>query len=225
MLRALVFDLDDTLYFERDFVMSGYRAVARHVADKSGCSYDTVFSAMTETLDAGGRHMVLPMLLERFPDASVSMPELIDVYRQHKPAIRLYPGYLALLRKLSRHYRLGVITDGLPAVQASKIRALGLRSVMDKIIYTWEYGSEKEKPHPLPFSMMLQFLRTEPDAALYIGDNPEKDCKGAHGVGMRFVQVCHPASNGNGSGGSVHENPEFVIETLLQLPQILQHMN
>ena len=225
MLRALVFDLDNTLYLERDFVLSGYRAVARHLSDKSRCSYENVFAAMMETLDAKGRHMVFPMLLERFPDISLSISELIDVYRQHKPAICLYPGYLGLLRRLSRQYRLGVITDGLPAVQARKIRALGLRSVMDKVIYTWEYGSEKEKPHPLSFSLMLEFLGAEPASALYIGDNPDKDCRGAHGVGMKFVQVCHPASTGYRPGTAVCENPEYVIETLLQLPQILQHMN
>jgi putative hydrolase of the HAD superfamily len=225
LLQALVFDLDDTLYLERDFVMSGYRAVARHLAASNQCSFESVLSTMMEILDAKGRHMVFPILMERFPDVSSSISELIDVYRQHTPAINLYPGYLELLRKLSRHYRLGVITDGLPAVQARKIRALGLRSVMDKIIYTWEYGSEKEKPHPLSFSLMLEFLRADPGSALYIGDNPEKDCRGAHGVGMKFVQVCPPASNGNGSGTAVHENPEFVIETLLQLPQILEHMN
>lgn len=225
MLRALVFDLDNTLYPERDFVMSGYRAVAHHLAEANCCSYETAISIMADTFDVKGRHMVFPSLLEQVRNCSLSISELIDVYRQHKPAIRLCPGYLGLLRKLSRHFRLGLITDGLPAVQAGKVRALGLRGVMDKIIYTWEYGSEKEKPHPLSFSLMLQSLRAEPGCTLYIGDSPEKDCKGAHGVGMKFVQVRYPCSSENGSGDANRESPEYVIETLFQLPQILQHMN
>jgi putative hydrolase of the HAD superfamily len=225
MVRALVFDLDDTLYVERDFVMSGYRAVANHLADTGRCPYDRTFPVMVETFETRGRHLVFPVLLERFPEASFTMSELIDVYRQHKPAIRLYPGYLELLRQFGRHYRLGIITDGLPAVQERKIRALGLSKVMDKVIYTWEYGSEKQKPHPLSFSLMLEYLGTEPGSALFVGDNPDKDCRGAHGIGMKFAQVGQATSNGNRFSAANQEEPEFVIETLFELPQILQRLN
>jgi putative hydrolase of the HAD superfamily len=225
MVRALVFDLDDTLYVEKDFVMSGYRAVANHLADTGRCPFEGTFPMMVETYETRGRHLVFPVLLERFPDASLSMAELIDVYRQHQPAIQLYPGYMELLRRLGRHYRLGIITDGLPAVQERKIRALGLNGVMDKVIYTWEYGSEKQKPHPLSFSLMLEYLRAEPASALFIGDNPDKDCRGAHAVGMKFAHVQHAVSHEDQFDAANQENPEFVIETLFELPQILQRLN
>jgi putative hydrolase of the HAD superfamily len=223
MIRALVFDLDDTLYIERDFVMSGYRAVAQYLADNRPGSFETAFGAMAETYSRHGRQMVFPMLLERFPEASLSLRQLVDVYRRHQPAIRLMPGYLELLQKLGRRYRLGIITDGLPAVQERKIHALGLRGVVDKIIYTWEYGSEKEKPHPFPFSLMLEYLHAEPASVLFVGDNPDKDCRGAHGVGMKFAQI--QCWNGQPPGFAAGEQPEFFIETLFQLPQILNHMN
>lgn len=224
-MRALVFDLDDTLYVERDFVMSGYRAVARHLADANCCSFDSAFSTMAEAFDTKGRHMAFPALLTQFPNASLSLAEMVDIYRQHSPEIRLCPGYPKLLQALSREYRLGIITDGLPAVQERKVRALGLCRIMDKIIYTWEYGSEKQKPHPLSFSLMLQFLRSEPASTLYIGDNPAKDCKGAHGVGMKFVQVRQAMSCGNEAVAGEQDVPEYEIETLLQLPQLLQRLN
>lgn len=225
MLQALVFDLDDTLYLEKDFVMSGYRAVARHLAETQCCHYETALSIMLEAFQTKGRHAVFPSLMDRLPDATLSISELIDVYRQHKPAIRLLPGYVELLRKLGRRFRMGVITDGLPAVQERKVHALGLRSFMDKIIYTWEYGSEKQKPHPYPFCLMLESLGVDPGSALCIGDNPEKDCRGAHGVGMRFVQVRYHGSSGDLSGDAKVDQPEYSIETLCQLPEILQVLN
>jgi putative hydrolase of the HAD superfamily len=225
MLRALVFDLDDTLYPEKDFMLSGCRAVAGHLAEKQICTLENAFSAMMGTLQTNGRHMVFPMLLERFPEAHLSISELVGVYRQHKPAIQLLPGYLGMLRKLSRVYRLGIITDGLPSVQERKVHALGLRGVMDKIIYTWEYGSEKEKPHPLPFSLMLQYLRAEPGSVLYVGNNADKDCRGAHGVGMKYAQIQAEGSSVSQSDMAMREQPEYIIETLLQLPQILQRVN
>ena len=188
MIRALIFDLDDTLYCEKDFVMSGYRAVARYLFDRGSCSFEKAFSLMTETFETQGRQHVFPALFGHLADDSITIPELVEIYRRHEPIINLCPGYKELLQDFSRHYRLGIITDGLPAVQGQKVQALGLKNIMDKIIYTWDYGPEKEKPHPYSFSLMLQCLDTEPDSALFIGDNPEKDCKGAHGIGMKCIR-------------------------------------
>ena len=42
--------MDDTLYFEKDFVMSGYRAVAECLAGSSVCDSDSAFCCMTESL-------------------------------------------------------------------------------------------------------------------------------------------------------------------------------
>jgi len=224
MIQALIFDLDDTLYPERDFVLSGYRAVAHHVADRYGFSFDEAFSTMMEALDTLGRQRVFPSLLMRLPDASVPLAELVEVYRQHRPAIRLFPGYPALLKDLSSQYRLGIITDGLPSVQERKVQALGLEDMVEKIIYSWEYGSEREKPHPLSFSLMLESLQTDPKSALVVGDNPEKDGRGAHGVGMPYAQVWHPASNACQTDEVGPNAAEFVMDSLFQLPHILRQL-
>ncbi len=223
MIQALVFDLDDTLYSERDFVVSGYRAVARYLADNHGCDYDDAFSTMMAALNISGKPAVFPALLARFPNIMIPISELVEIYRQHNPAIHLFPGYLGLLQELTRHYRMGLITDGLPAVQERKVRALDLESVMDKIIYTWEFGSEK--PHPHAFSLMLESLQANPESTLFVGDNPEKDCRGAHGAGMKYAQVEHAASRQGRSSTVSQETPEFVIDTLFQLPQILQQIS
>jgi putative hydrolase of the HAD superfamily len=225
MIEALVFDLDDTLYLENDFVMSGYRAVARFLADTDVCDFQNAFDCMAATFVAEGRTKVFHALMERFPNSSTVLSDLVAVYREHNPSICLFPGYSELLQKLAPQYRLGMITDGLPAVQARKVRALGLENVMDKIIYTWVYGTDKEKPHPFPFSLMLEYFQIEPESVLFIGDNPNKDCRGAHGAGMKCAQVRHPAVNGVCPDAQIMETPEFVIDTLLQLPQILRHLN
>jgi putative hydrolase of the HAD superfamily len=220
-IRALVFDLDDTLYPEIDFVSGGYKAVARLVSDRYGTSCSEIFYTMMSTLAAEGRGAVLPRMIERFCDSSRSLPELVEVYRGHLPRIRMFPGYRCLLRRLGRHYRLGIITDGNPEVQRRKVHALGLQHAVDKIIYTWDYGEEIGKPNPLSFLLMLDYLRAEPPQVLYVGDNPEKDCRGAHAAGMRFAHLRVPRLHGNGTVKEV-EDPEFVIDSLYQLPSILE---
>ena len=225
MIHALIFDLDDTLYRERDFVESGYRAVARHIASCFGRDYGEIYNTMIETLNSEGRQMVMTVVHEQFTSGSVSIDELVSIYRNHQPTIRLYPGYRALLKQFSRSCRLGLITDGMPEVQERKVRTLLLEGLMDKIIYTWAHGVQKQKPHPYPFNLMLQSLHTEAAHALYIGDNPSKDCAGAHRAGMKCAQVGHTIAHRDVSQSDQDETPEYLIDSLFQLSTILQEMN
>jgi putative hydrolase of the HAD superfamily len=225
MIQALVFDLDDTLYRERDFVKSGYRAIARWVSKSYGCDCRRLYDTMIDTLDTQGREWVMTAVVEQFPEEWLSIEELVSVYRNHRPAISLYPGYSDHLKRLSRQYRLGIITDGLPEVQERKVKALGLESLMDAIVYTWQYGKEREKPHPYSFGLMLESIHIDAANALYIGDNPVKDCMGAHRAGMQYAQINHTGATGKSSADLPDEEPEFYIDSLFQLPDILQETN
>jgi putative hydrolase of the HAD superfamily len=224
MIRAIVFDLDNTLYRERDFVTSGFRAVVQYLADTYGYCVQRLLPAMMTTLEEEGRKAVFDMLRDKFLDSSIPISELVDVYRRHSPSIRLYSGYSGLLKWLARNHKLGIITDGLPEVQQKKVQALRLQSLMDCIVYTWEFGVEKEKPHPFPFSLMLESLGADPDSVLFVGDNPDKDCRGAHGAGMKYAQL-QTCGLGDQDSCSGLDAPEFTIDTLFQLPQILRKLN
>jgi putative hydrolase of the HAD superfamily len=224
MVEAIVFDLDDTLYPERSFVESGYRAVARHIAAIYGGDFDSLFSTMITAWRSGGKKLVFPSLLKQFPEIPASMLELIYVYRRHTPQISMFPGYRELLQEWSSHYRTGIITDGIPEVQERKVMALGLAGIMNAIIYTRKYGLDKQKPHPLPFRLMLDYLQADPESSLFVGDDPEKDWRGAKAAGMKYVHVQN--SFADAEDISTPKNlPEPVIQSLHQLPNILQELN
>lgn len=226
MIEALIFDLDDTLYRERDFVLSGYRAVARHVALRGSWSEDTVFAEMAFTFEAAGREEVFGRLMERFPGSAASVLELVDVYRKHSPEIHLPQGYDELLKRLSGDFKLGIITDGHPEVQRRKVQALALGDTVRHILYTWDHGRSKEKPHPLGFSLMLGSLKADPSNALFIGDNPVKDGVGAHGAGMRFIQVAGGEKKTDRQTDSFSRSAsDFFIANLFELPGLLQRMS
>jgi putative hydrolase of the HAD superfamily len=225
MIEALIFDLDDTLYPERDFVISGCRAVARHIAGKYGTSANEAYCAMMETLAVHGRRSIMPMIIEKFLGGSVPITELVEVYRQHTPEISLFPGYTGLIEQLAREYTLGLITDGLPEVQRRKVRALGLETRIDQIIYTWDHGPDKEKPHPLSFNLILEALVVEPKHALFVGDNPDKDGKGALGVGMRCVLIQNQTIPTKYHESNVANEDVYMLEGLLHLPEILHLLN
>jgi putative hydrolase of the HAD superfamily len=225
MIQAIIFDLDDTLYPERDFVESGYQSVAQHIADCSDYSLAEVFSCMKTSLNFSGRESVFPNLLLQYSRITLSLEECVQFYREHIPSIHLFPGYEELLKELSGKYRLGLITDGLPEVQKRKVKALGLDAIIENIIYSWEYGAEREKPHPYSFSKMLKLLQTSPRNTLFVGDNSEKDGKGAQNAGMLYAQIRPPQENKAGANRAILKTPACILESLFELPQVLQQWN
>ena len=221
MIRALMFDLDDTLYRELDFIAGGYRAVAESVASGCGGAWMDLHAMMMAALAREGRYAAMDAVLERYPASGLQVADLVRVYRSHVPTIQLLPGYGELLQELRSCYRIGIITDGAPEVQKAKCTALGLDRIADNILCTWENGKDKEKPHPLPFRQMLDRFGVMPAEALFIGDNLTKDIRGARGVGMRAVHVLPPGIKCDGQSA---QESDFVVESLAQLPLILRQL-
>ncbi len=222
MIEALVFDLDDTLYPEIEFVRGGYWAVARHVASRTRWTEDAVFRRLMTVFNTQGRAMVLSTVIDEFAGTSTSIDELVDVYRRHMPSIRLFDGYEDFLKRLHHDLKLGVLTDGLPEVQRRKVEALRLKEMVDAVIYTWDYGPELEKPHPQGFERITRALDVSPAESVFIGDNPLKDGQGARNAGMRFIQVFHEDTKSRSNGDSTEAKSDGTVRNLLELPCILQ---
>ena len=222
MIEALVFDLDDTLYPEIEFVRGGYWAVARHVASRSSWPEDAVFCRMMTVFNSQGRDMVLSTVIDEFAGTSTSISELVEVYRRHLPSIRLCNGYEDLLQRLHHNFKIGILTDGLPEVQRRKVKALRLKTMVDAVIYTWDCGPELEKPHSQGFELIMRALDVSPAESVFIGDNPLKDGQGARNAGMRFIQVLSEDTKSKSNGVSAEAKTDGTVRNLLELPGILQ---
>jgi putative hydrolase of the HAD superfamily len=87
MLRAVVFDLDDTLFPERAYVLSGFRAVAFWCEDKLGIRARRAFEEMSELLDSGMRRDTFNRLCEAHGEPQAAVSEMVGVYREHRPEL------------------------------------------------------------------------------------------------------------------------------------------
>lgn len=166
MIKAVVFDLDDTLIPEYEYVKSGFRAVSK--AMQSDELYTTLVSLFNENPKN---------VYQRAGLSDDECKQCIEVYRNHMPEISLSDEVKSLLLFLkTKGIKLGIITDGRPNGQRNKIKALGLDGVMDYIIVTDELGGEEfRKPNPKAFEIMREKLQVEFDEMMYVGDNPRKD--------------------------------------------------
>lgn len=202
MARALLIDLDDTLYDERSYVLSGFRAVASEVARRfPQAQAEPLLAHMVAELDAHGRGKVFDRALEHAGVAASPglVSELVQAYREHTPKIALWPGVAETLADLSRDHRLAVVTDGLALMQRRKIEALGLKSLVDEVLVCWEHDAPK--PDPVCYLEALRRLGASPEEAVVIGDNPGHDMAAARAIGARSIRVLTGKYAGGGDGG------------------------
>ncbi len=182
-LKAIVFDLDDTLYSEKEYVRSGFRAIAdtlpqiKRMEEKLWQAFEQKKSAIDEVLTAEG------MYTEELKQKCLS------VYRYHQPDIHLYEGVKKMLLKLRQDgYKLGIITDGRLEGQRAKIKALGLDELVDHIIVTDELGGvEYRKPNKAAFVKMKEMLNVAFEEMCYLGDNINKDFIAPEMLGMKSL--------------------------------------
>ncbi len=138
--------------------------------------------------------------------------EYIDVRRQLHI---LYPDVLPALEELGNRYRLGLITNGLPDLQMTKIQGAGLDNYFDEIIISGELGTGK--PDASIFREMLNRLEIKADAAVMVGDSLQADIQGAQAAGMNTIWV-----NRTGQPTEAAVFPDFTVNSLSSLPEILQ---
>ncbi len=176
-LEAVIFDLDDTLYSEKEYVRSGYHKIAEHfrkpeLAEQMWAVFLRGGRAIDEVLAAHGME--------------ANKEEALRIYRFQEPNIHLYPSVAEMLERIRMTKKVGIITDGRPEGQWAKIRALGIQ--VDRIIVTDELGGiEYRKPNEKAFILMRELLSTQYKQMAYIGDNVKKDFIAPEHLGMRTI--------------------------------------
>ena len=193
--RVWIFDLDDTLFPEIDFVFSGYRAVSEKVFEDFSVDIEPILRARFLRGERGD--LFTPSLAEKGVDPGEPyVKTLVDTYRTHAPQLSMYVDATALLTALAQaNCRLGVVTDGWEQVQARKVKALNLASQVDAVVLTDAIGGRPTwKPDPAGYRTCLDELDAAPDDAVFVGDNPMKDFVGARRVGIASVRVRRPVT-------------------------------
>jgi putative hydrolase of the HAD superfamily len=221
--KVVIFDLDDTLYPERDFVYGGYRAVAERVHADHGVDIEAELRAQFER---GVRHDVFGLALRALGIRAdeTYLRTLVETYRTHTPALRPYVGIALLERLRAAGYGLGLVTDGITAVQRSKVASLGIEGLFDAIVYSHELGGRDTwKPSPLPYERCLAALQVEAHEAVYVADNPAKDFRGARRLGIATVRIRHPGGEHAAiEPATVFDAPDREIRSLTELAQLIR---
>lgn len=193
-LQAILFDLDDTLYEERHFFRSGFVCVARELERRGVGLAASLADRLEHFHHHEGREQVFQKLAAHAGFSPAWIPELVALFRSHVPEIQLAPDSREALPRLRGRYRLGCVTDGWKDVQRRKVAALKVEPLLHALVIADELGREFWKPHPQPFLTCCARLGVAPEAAVFVGDNPERDLVGAQRAGLTFVRMRRPGA-------------------------------
>ena len=224
MITTVVFDLDDTLYEEIEYCRSGFSAVAGFLARMSDAlPVERIFGALWEQFTAGNRTKTFNTALDEldmgYDDKRIE--ELVNVYRNHIPAIKLPADSLNVLRELSGKYTLALLTDGFLPGQQLKVQSLGIEKFFKCIVYTEQLGREFWKPSPAGFEKIMQKLNARPERMVYIADNEKKDFIAPNKLGFFTVQLILNARLHASASAEPGAKAQFIIHKISELPALL----
>jgi putative hydrolase of the HAD superfamily len=218
--QAIVFDMDDTLYPEHTYVLSGFAAVAAWAEHQLGIPRAQGYAELHQFFTQGIRGTTFNQWLAAHGKSEERIPELVQVYRDHEPTIQPFPGIEALLQRLRQSYKLGMVSDGYLGVQQRKLNALGLARYLDAVVFSDEWGRSAWKPSVVPFQAIQERLGTDIAQTIYIGDNPKKDFLGARQLGMHTIWFRLPDSEyGHLQPPTAEHAPHVIVSDL----EALQH--
>lgn len=204
-IKGVIFDLDDTLYSEKEYVKSGYKAVSEYF----GGGYEE----MLWNYFVNGKPAIDELLKEL--GCENEKDKILKIYRSHKPDIHLYSGVTELIEMLKAEgKKVGIITDGRPEEQRAKVHALRLEGLIDDVIITDELGGiQFRKPCDIAFRIIVIRWRLNPAEIVYIGDNPIKDFQAPQQLGMKSIYF-------NNTDGLYTTDVNLNIETIKAITDI-----
>lgn len=227
MIKAIVFDLDDTLISERDYIKSGFKYVSKIISDRYKLDNNEVYEVMRELFKESSKN-VFNRVLDNF-NIKYKKEEvlyLVKEYREHKPNIEFYKDVIPTINKLRNNgYKLGIITDGYKETQNKKIDVLNCKTLFDEIIITDELGKEYWKPHERSYKLMSKKLNVDLSEMVYIGDNEAKDFVIANKLGIKTFKIIRNNAIYTRSEVEKEFLAEKNIKNLLQLFDYIRSKN
>lgn len=228
MIKAILFDVDDTLY---DLSLP-FKEAFREFFPGEEIDLEGAFLASRKYSDLiydrslRGEISMEEMYIYRLGNAFRDYGKIIDgptalqfqsVYEKRQHEIRMTEEMEQMLDKLSRKMTLGIITNGPSEHQRDKIRALGVERwiPMERIWISGDLGVGK--PHREIFEAARAKLGLSPEELCFVGDAYGHDILGAKNAGWKAVWFNH---RGRQATGEV--TPDYEVRSEQELIALLE---
>ena len=211
----MVLDLDDTLYPEHEYRLSGIQTVCRHISRLYPEYRNKNLMAELDTEGDGWLDQLCRLC--RFNESEKQ--SLLWLYRTHTPNLNAFmpsEEFKDMLKPFSARI---LISDGRSLTQRLKLDALGLSDCFDEILISEACGSAK--PDDKRFNHVHQHY---PDKQyIYVGDNIVKDFVTPNRLGWLTIGILPKKENIHRHHASHFDSeyhPHIWLENLNRLPAL-----
>ncbi|MET3904396.1 HAD family hydrolase [Paenarthrobacter sp. 4246] len=225
-IRAVLFDLDNTLFDHPSSARAGVDAFLQHLGTKGSneltrswfqieeVNYNR-FLAKELTFQEQRRERLrqfLPLAGLSVPQTSARIDELFTKYLEnYEDAWMAFPDAAPALKNLRAiGMPVGVITNGNHDQQTSKVNRIGLEPLLDRVFSSEHINHAK--PAQEAFLQPCRSMNVSPAATLYIGDNYRVDVEGARNAGLQALHLNREGSMREGTIQSLAELPLRLVE-------------
>jgi putative hydrolase of the HAD superfamily len=150
---------------------------------------------------------------ERGHDPSVGR-EIARIYARERDHadVSFLPEAAEVIREVTESHATGIVTNGSPAMQRTKLQSLGVDDLFDPVVFAG-YDTAP-KPAPEPFERALSTLRTPPERTLYVGNSLDSDVRGARSAGVPVAWLSNGVADPD-------PEPDYTLDSLGGLRRIV----
>jgi putative hydrolase of the HAD superfamily len=189
MPKAVIFDLDDTLYDRAQFLASGFAAVADSVSRTHGIPAHTLRTTLHLAHADERNGSELQALCAWHGLSEDLIPEWIGIIREHEPLLTPARGAVTMLASMrAQGWRVGLLTNGLPATQRAKVRALALEPLVDAVVCAEDVVAGGKPARPA-FDAAMASVGARRSRTVFVGDDLARDIHGAQAAGLHTIRV------------------------------------
>ena len=225
MIRAIIFDLDNTLL---DFVKMKQFAVKAAITAmiEAGLNvdeekaYQDIFDLYVEK--GWENQQVFDDYLNQTVGKvsnKILAAGIVSYRRAREATLLVYPNVnKTLIELIKMGIQLSVVSDAPSREAWMRLYYLNLHHVFDPVLTFDDTGVRK--PSPKPFEMALEIMKSTPDEVLMIGDWPERDVVGAKQIGMKTIFARY-----GDTFGTVDSGADWDVNDIYELVDIVKELN
>jgi len=218
-MKAIIFDLDNTLYDAEQYYLGAFREIAEYLSKSYNLPKQEIYKRLVNFWrEKTSMYSHLFDNLLDFFNLGNELENVIKLFNIYDGELKPYSDVISTLKELKkRNYKLGIITDGNVGRQKRKIKSLGVVDFFDAIVFTKEL--DNPKPSEIPFQEAINKLKITPQRSFYVGDNPLIDFEGAKKIGMSTIRLLR------GEFRSIPKNRhiDYEVKGIKELLEVVDH--
>ncbi len=225
MIKAIFFDIDDTLYDSTKLTKMARQNSIRAMID-SGLperSEEKLYNLLNEIIKKHGSNYAkhYDRLLEELgleAEPKIVAAGVVAYEHTKEGYLTPFPGVIPTLLKLKEDYKLGVISNGIAVKQWEKLIDLGIHHIFDVVATSEELGHRK--PQKEIFLFAVEKLGLSPAECMMVGNRLDTDILGGNTAGMKTVRIMRGKYK-EIIPGHKDETPDLEIDDFTQITDVL----